>query len=294
VPLSGASETELAPSLANNVGYLLHRAFQHVQAVHAERGDSAAQPRELALVARLLATGPQAQHELARVLSVNRSVMVHVLDELERSGFVVRTRNPADRRSHLISATPAGAAALERAAPSMLAADRKVTERLSDPERARLYVLLGELLGDSLPEVSAPIAQTVTYRIARAHFRLAAQANRALEPLSLDAREYGLLTSVRDLGPCSQQEIANRLDVSGPVIVELVDALEARELIVRDRNPTDRRSYALRLSQAGEQLLARAGAAVEGFLGEIAGPLGAAGTRELAGLLRALIGAQPA
>jgi DNA-binding MarR family transcriptional regulator len=173
----------------------------------------------------------------------------------------------------------------------MLAADERVTERLSVAKRDRLYALLGALLGPALPDVAAPISRTVTYRIARAHFLLAARANRALQPVGLDVREYGLMTSVRDLGPCSQHEIATRLDVSGPVIVELVDALEARNLVMRERNQEDRRSYALRLSAEGEALLTRASTAIEAALTEASQEIGRAGMLRLAALLRELLGA---
>ena len=290
MPVPQPAETILSPSLADNIGYLLHRTFQQVQAIHAE-ADTRPHPRELAIVSRLLAIGPQPQHELALVLSVNRSVMVHLLDSLERQGLVARERNPHDRRSHLVSATEGGAAALARAAPEMLAADERVTERRSVAKRDRLYALLGALLGPALPDVAAPISRTVTYRIARAHFLLAARANRALQPVGLDVREYGLMTSVRDLGPCSQHEIATRLDVSGPVIVELVDALEARNLVMRERNQEDRRSYALRLSAEGEALLTRASTAIEAALTEASQEIGRAGMLRLAALLRELLGA---
>ncbi len=293
MPVPQPAETMLSPSLADNIGYLLHRAFQHVQAIHGE-ADTRPHPRELAIVSRLLAIGPQPQHELAHTLSVNRSVMVHLLDSLEGQGLVARERNPRDRRSHLVSATEAGAAALARSAPAMLAADKRVTERLSVPKRERLYALLGALLGPALPDVAAPISRTVTYRVARAHFLLAARANRAVGPLGLDVREFGLMTTVRDLGPCSQQEVATRLDVSGPVIVELVDALEARDLVVRERNQDDRRSYALRLSADGEALLAQANSAIEAALADVTQEIGRAGARRLAALLREMLGAASA
>jgi DNA-binding MarR family transcriptional regulator len=96
---------------------------------------------------------------------------------------------------------------------------------------------------------------------------------------------------VRDLGPCSQHEIATRLDVSGPVIVELVDALEARNLVMRERNQEDRRSYALRLSAEGEALLTRASTAIEAALTEASQEIGRAGMLRLAALLRELLGA---
>ena len=46
-----------------------------------------------------------------------------------------------------------------------------------------------------------------------------------------------------------------------PVIV--IDELERRDLIVRDRVPTDRRAYALRVTLAGRQLYEKAFAAMK-------------------------------
>jgi len=284
----------LAPSLAANVGYLLHRAFQRLQALAATSAHGQHQGRELAIVARLLATGPQPQHELANALTINRSVMVHLLDELEAIGFVARERNPSDRRSHLVSATPAGALALEGAAPALREADGRLTARLSAASRERLFELLGQFAGAALPDVVAPISQTVSFRVARAHFLIAAAANTALVPVGLDVREYGLLTSVHDMAPCSQQQLATLLDVSGPVIVELVDGLDARGLIVRERNPDDRRSYALRLTAEAEPLLAGARDAVRGVLAQTSERLGAGGLEDLARLLAEMLGAQVA
>ena len=123
---------------------------------------------------------------------------------------------------------------------------------------------------------------------------MAAAANSALAPVGIDVREYGLLTTVSDMAPCSQQHIATLLDVSGPVIVELVDALEARALIVRERNPDDRRSYALRLTAEGEMLLARAHDVISTMLAQSGRSIGAAGLDELAALLRDLLGATAA
>ncbi|MCU1656732.1 MAG: regulatory protein MarR [Pseudonocardiales bacterium] len=48
------------------------------------------------------------QLEVARRLGVDRSVMVGLLDNLERAGLVARQPNPTDRRERVIAITPAG------------------------------------------------------------------------------------------------------------------------------------------------------------------------------------------
>jgi DNA-binding MarR family transcriptional regulator len=55
--------------------------------------------------------------------------------------------------------------------------------------------------------------------------------------------------------PASQQELSERLLVNRTIMVRLVDRLEAAGLVRRDRNPRDRRSYALVLTARGRQVL---------------------------------------
>jgi DNA-binding MarR family transcriptional regulator len=52
--------------------------------------------------------GPMPPSELSERLIVTRATVTGVLDSLERRGFVLRTPNPADRRSLLVEITPAG------------------------------------------------------------------------------------------------------------------------------------------------------------------------------------------
>jgi DNA-binding MarR family transcriptional regulator len=52
--------------------------------------------------------GPMSPSELSERLIVTRATVTGVIDSLERRGFVLRSANPADRRSLLIEITPAG------------------------------------------------------------------------------------------------------------------------------------------------------------------------------------------
>ncbi|WP_424887582.1 MarR family winged helix-turn-helix transcriptional regulator [Streptomyces sp. XH2] len=57
---------------------------------------------------RRIARGPLTLRELAEQLLTDRPYATLVVDDLAGRGLVERTANPADRRSKIVSATPAG------------------------------------------------------------------------------------------------------------------------------------------------------------------------------------------
>jgi DNA-binding MarR family transcriptional regulator len=75
-----------------------------------------------------------------------------------------------------------------------------------------------------------------------------------------------------------------------PVVVEIVDALEARGLVERRRDPADRRLNALHVTGRGRDLLERATAELGAANEDLTRPIGEAGDRELRSLLRKLLG----
>jgi DNA-binding MarR family transcriptional regulator len=62
-----------------------------------------------------LAARPMTMRQLGARLSIDPPYTTLVVDDLERRGLVARTVNPEDRRSKLVTVTPAGAEAAERA-----------------------------------------------------------------------------------------------------------------------------------------------------------------------------------
>ena len=110
-----------------------------------------------------------------------------------------------------------------------------------------------------------------------------------LEPFGIQVRQFGALTRLAD-GVPSQRELADRLQVSTPVVVELVDALEAQGLVERRRDPADRRLNALHVTGGGRDVLERATAVLMAANEDLTRPIGEAGDSELRSLLRKLLG----
>jgi DNA-binding MarR family transcriptional regulator len=67
--------------------------------------------------------------------------------------------------------------------------------------------------------------------------------------------QFGVLLVINNNAGLSQTQLGNALGIDRSTVVAVIDRLESRGLVVRAPSPTDRRSHALRLSEAGAQLL---------------------------------------
>ena len=101
---------------------------------------------------------------LARAVSLGQPTVSGILDRLETQGLVRRERSTQDRRSSVVSVTPAGARVLTQA-PSLLQ-DRFRSElsRLEEWERTQILALLQRLASmmDAEAIDAAPMLETGT------------------------------------------------------------------------------------------------------------------------------------
>lgn len=106
------------------------------------------------------------------------------------------------------------------------------------------------------------LRQFTGYQMKRAFMVIQADMIRTLDPFGLRMVTYSALAIIGDSPGLSQTQLAEALAIERPNLVVIVDELERRDLVSRDRVPTDRRTYALRLRPEGAELLARATEAV--------------------------------
>jgi DNA-binding MarR family transcriptional regulator len=90
--------------------------------------------------------GPKSQQEIGEELSIDRTTMVEIVDELEHQGIVRRERSPHDRRSYAITLTTTGKAKQQRASEAFDAAADEFLSPLSGAERKRLAAMLKRLI----------------------------------------------------------------------------------------------------------------------------------------------------
>jgi DNA-binding MarR family transcriptional regulator len=100
---------------------------------------------------------------------------------------------------------------------------------------------------------------------------------------------HAILCAVRDLGPRSQQEIANILDVDKSHLVHRIDQLEDRGLLRREPDRSDRRRYRVTLTPAGRRLVTRLQVAAEASQQQFLTPLSAGERATLIDLLRRVV-----
>jgi DNA-binding MarR family transcriptional regulator len=67
----------------------------------------------------------------------------------------------------------------------------------------------------------------------------------------LKPTEASILIMLRDLGPMSQQALGERLHVDPSNLVAFLNALEGEGLLVRKRDPSDRRRHIVEITQQG-------------------------------------------
>jgi len=116
------------------------------------------------------------------------------------------------------------------------------------------------------------------------------------EVLGMRLKSYMALGYVRDHENVSQQELETAMYMDANGVVLLLNELEAAQLLVRRRDPQDRRRHIVGLTPAGRRVLERADKAREGLEEEILAPLSAEERKSLRALVERVLEslAQPA
>ncbi|MEU6040519.1 MarR family winged helix-turn-helix transcriptional regulator [Actinomadura sp. NPDC047616] len=105
----------------------------------------------------------------------------------------------------------------------------------------------------------------------------------------LGVGQHLVLKMLAAVGPCSQQTLSEELRIDRSVMVGVCDDLERDGLVRRERNPRDRRSYAVTITDAGRRRLTEVEKSVPGFLDDVFQPLSHQERAQLTALLNKLL-----
>ena len=130
-----------------------------------------------------------------------------------------------------------------------------------------------------------PLLSSAGYLLLKAGTHFHAVVDDALDELGLNGRQLLVLTFTGSEEHLSQQMLSVRLGLDPTLIVALVDDLEDRGLVVRERDPDDRRRHRLRITAAGRKVHAAALKAVTAAERDFLAPLGRTDREQLRALL---------
>jgi DNA-binding MarR family transcriptional regulator len=147
----GAARTDHSPAslsvctaFPQDLTILLHAAVNQVTtyldraAVEMGLNDA----RDWLVLAALDDDQPRTQLELSRVVCVDKTTLITVLDRLEKQDLVVRTVDPSDRRVRIPQITDAGRAVYATFAAARDAAEARALDGVSAADRALLLDVL--------------------------------------------------------------------------------------------------------------------------------------------------------
>jgi DNA-binding MarR family transcriptional regulator len=104
------------------------------------------------------------------------------------------------------------------------------------------------------------LADSLAFRLYVLGMNLQNEFARHLREAELTPKQLGVLTVVDQGLARTQDDVATLMRVTPGMVVRLVDHLEERELLRRQRDATNRRRYILTVTGKGNRVLKKAGA----------------------------------
>lgn len=130
------------------------------------------------------------------------------------------------------------------------------------------------------------LSDDTSFLLARANAISLSASNTALDPHGLKVRSYAVLALAAGSEHLSQRDLASYLRLDPSQVVALVDGLQARGLVERRTDPSDRRTNAVVATAAGTALVGRAQASLHAAEDDLFRTLDEDERRALTALLR--------
>jgi DNA-binding MarR family transcriptional regulator len=233
---------------------------------------------------------PQSQRSLATRIGTSGTTLTAVAHTLHADALVARVRNPDDRRSYSLTRTAAGRAAVRRWAPHVRRLEQQLTAAFAPQEAERLRELLLLVAGEDLDtRTPQALLDSTAFLVTKAHQHAHRMFLAGLQPLGIEPRHFGTLRALRVVGPATQGDVAALLDVSPATVVQIVDDLEKRGLVSRERDDSDRRAYRLQLSGEAASVVADASGTASRLVAHRLGEPDGRDHQDLMRLLRQLV-----
>lgn len=269
-PRETPSDQSLMALFQTKPGFLLARIDQICTAIFSKlSGSSAIFNRVTLSQAELLLLsdriGPVIQTELARAAGVDTSTTATILNNLQANGLILRQVKKGDRRSCLVSLTPAGRLALPDVSAHFAALQHQLLARISPEQSGRLTdILQAVALNAAVPApvwraacdpASGVLDGALSFLTRRVLQLMQAQFLHDSAGFGLTLRQFSLLFLLSQRGSLTQTEFS-RLFGLDPATCGVIMRGPARSgLIVMEPCPHDGRARIARLTDHGADIL---------------------------------------
>jgi DNA-binding MarR family transcriptional regulator len=126
----------------------------------------------------------------------------------------------------------------------------------------------------------------VGYNCRRAYLSIMPLFHERMSEFELRAVDFSVLSLLKANPNITQKRLSNAINVSPPNLAILLDRLETRGLLLRQRNPLDKRSQTLILTAEGARLAAQAEKRVSALEADATAALSDAERAQLLSLLQ--------
>jgi DNA-binding MarR family transcriptional regulator len=150
-------------------------------------------------------------------------------------------------------------------------------------------ISLSPILQRAMAELPRGITDRPALVLVKLGNEILARAEDPLAALGLSGRQYLILAVLGADAPPSQLELAGLCGLLPAQVVPVLDELERRGLVARQRSEEDRRRSVVRLTAAGEESLAKADELARSIEDTLFGGLDAGAREQLHGTLRAAL-----
>ena len=150
-----------------------------------------------------------------------------------------------------------------------------------------------ERVAGDAPVLPPSMRDRVPFLLYRASQISHALANEMLADVPLSARQAGILTLVTELEPMTQRELGDALRIDRTTMVTLLDDLEDKGYVTRQRHPRDRRAFLVHPTDSGRAAKLAAVRILDEQQRLFLAPLTLAERRQLAALLTRLSAQRP-
>ncbi|MEH6965692.1 MarR family winged helix-turn-helix transcriptional regulator [Priestia megaterium] len=97
--------------------------------------------------------------------------------------------------------------------------------------------------------------QSYGFLLGKALQQMENKFSEGLLPFNINSKQYGVLLFIEENPYSSQKDISENLQIDRTTMVSHIDHLETLGLVERTRNPNDRRSYSLLITEKGKEVL---------------------------------------